>query len=403
MSFFYKEKNNESTMDLFNKRVIYKSELRKYSSDYSNIVNFSYGEKLLYGRVNRTFVPIQIEVPNISLKGFKSVAQPAQGIKFVVDAFEALALQFRRCALTGKIDAEDPYLSNLLVYKAYQSPNKIYKTYRGIYFSTLAANFKVDKLNVKNFDEFIYELSRLLKRPTQTVPFTQTAFIKSRRCPINVSGLAVQIADLDPVSDEEKINSFVNSKNWEFYVNACRSYGFMIDEDMPWRLVADIGSSAMIEYAVPYGVTKTDIILHSIYQSSHISYFARFKYDLLRLYNMAKEDTIIETEDCGSTTITTITTLVIPTSYTIEQIDRLYSDIYFLKLYFKIRFWEDESSYTEAEKEKLVNDCVQIYRSKGTNKALYVFEKIINKPFDYRGSMSYISKQIEAMSDAATE
>ncbi len=399
MGFFYKEKNNESTTDLFNKKVIYKNELQTYSKDYSNIMDFNNGEKFLYGRVNRFFVPMQIESSD-RLKSFKSVKNPAQGVNFVVDAFEALAAQFRKCAMTGKIDTRDPFLSNLVVYKAMQSPHQLYSAYRRIYFNTLAATFKVDKLNVKNFDEYVEELAQLLERPTHAIPFTKTAFIKSRRCPINVSGLAVEIADLDPANDEGKITSFVQSPNWEFYVNACRSYGFMIDQEMPWRLVADIGSSAMLEYAARYGLSKTDMILYSVYDSSAVTYFENFKYDLLQLYNSVTQTPIIEAVECGDKVISEVT---IPTSYTADQLDKRYSEMYFLRLYFKIRFWEDETKATKAQREKLEFDCLEIYKTHGANRALYVFERIINKPFDYRGSLSYISRQVAAMRDASFE
>ena len=123
-----------------------------------------------------------------------------------------------------------------------------------------------------------------------------------------------------------------------------------------------------------------------------------FKYDLLRLYNMVKEKNIIETEECGDRTIVSVTK---PTSYTIDQIDQQYSDIYFLKLYFKIRFWEDESTGSESDRNELEKDCIEIYRSQGILRALYIFERIVNKPFDYRGSLSYISKEIDAKREAA--
>jgi len=400
MSAYYKEKNNESTRDLFNKKMVYKSNMLDYANNYPNITNFNYGEKLLYGRVNRLFVPIQIRDPDISLKGFKSVSQPAQGIKFVVDAFEDMARQFRKCAMAGKINTSDPYLSNLLVYKAYQSPEILYQGYKNIYFGTIAANFKGDKLNVKNFDEFIEKLNPMLEKPSHSIPFTKTAFVKSRRCPINVSGLVVEIADLDPVNDDEKINAFVNSPNWEFYVNTCKSYGFMIDQEMPWRLVADIGSSAMIEYAARYALGGTDLIIHSIYGPSHLSYFNNLMPYLLSLYNICKEETIIEIEECGDRSITS---LVTPSSYSLAQIAQQYREIYFFKLYMKIRFWEDESKEDDAPRAQLERDCVQIYLTRGLDKALYVFERIINKPFDYRGSLSYIYKQVDAMRESEIE
>ena len=75
-----------------------------------------------------------------------------------------------------------------------------------------------------------------------------------------MSGLAVEIAAIDASNDDEKINLFTKSKNWEFYLNACRSYGFMVDQMAPWRLVADIGSSEMIKYARRYGMTATDTV-----------------------------------------------------------------------------------------------------------------------------------------------
>jgi len=399
MSAYYRNKNKETTRELFNKKVIYKSELQSYGNSYSNITNFNFGEKFLYGRVSRLFVPIQIEGSQ-RLKSFKSVKNPSQGVNFVVDAFEALAAQFRKCAMTGKIDTTDPFLSNLVVYKAMQSPHRLYSAYRRIYFNALAATFKVDKLNVKNFDEYVEELSQLLERPTYSIPFTKPAYIKSRRCPINVSGLAVEIADLDPANDEGKITSFVESPNWEFYVNACRSYGFMIDEEMPWRLVADIGSSAMLEYAARYRLTRTDIVLDRVYSPSFITYFENFKYDLLQLYNTVTQTPIIEAVECGDKVISEVT---IPTSYTAAQLDKRYSEMYFLKLYFKIRFWEDETKATKAQQEKLEFDCLEIYKTQGANRALYVFERIVNKPFDYRGSLSYISRQVAAMREASFE
>ena len=398
MSFYYKENNDETTQDLFNKKTIYRSDMIDRASSYSNLVNFNFGEKFFYGRVSRLFVPLQIQDPRLSLKAFKNAQQPSQAIKFVVDAFEALSAQFRKCAFTGKIASSDPYLSNLSVYKAYQSPNILYQAYRNTYFQTLAANFKADKLNVKNFDEFIIALERMLESPAYAIPFTRTAFMKSRRCPMNVSGLVVEIADLDPANDQDKIDSFVGSLNWEFYVNACRSYGFMVDQEVPWRLVADIGSSPMLEYAAPYGVAATDLVLNSIYEPTSYTYFPSFKYDLLRLYNLCKEQVIVELQTCGSKSVSS---LVTPVSYTIEQIEAHYSELYFFQFYCKIRFWEDESPTSASEQEQLINDCIEIYRSGGIEKALYIFERIVNKPFDYRGSLSYISKEVDAKREAA--
>ncbi len=75
------------------------------------------------------------------------------------------------------------------------------------------------------------------------------AYTKSKLNSLTNSGLALEIADAPYDNDDQKINDFVNSKNWEFYVNACNSYGFMIDINAPWRLIADLDSEAMMGYA----------------------------------------------------------------------------------------------------------------------------------------------------------
>ena len=157
----------------------------------------------------------------------------------------------------------------------------------------------------------------------------------------------------------------------------------MIDRNVPWRLVAAIASSPMLEYASAYRWSTTDTILGMGYVPAYLKYFQNFKYYLLNMYNQAKLPQFLETQECGGTTITR---RVIPRSYTMAQIDEIYSEAFFLQLYFKIRFLEEESPFTLNEKEMLVDDCLEVHQHAGTARALAIFERIVNKPYDYPGS-----------------
>jgi len=95
-----------------------------------------------------------------------------------------------------------------------------------------------------NQKQFAKELMLFFESTVNRYPVTYPAFIKSKYCPISVSGLAIEVADLDFNNDDAKIEQFIKSNNWEFYLNACASYGFMVDSRMPWRLVADIGQES---------------------------------------------------------------------------------------------------------------------------------------------------------------
>ena len=102
----------------------------------------------------------------------------------------------------------------------------------------------------------------------------------------------------------------------------------------------------------------------------------------------------LTTEDCGGKSISKV---VIPKKYTKDQFDAQYSsEEYFMKLYFQIRFIEDESPFEEYEKNILIDDTIELYQARNLTQALNKFERILNKPFDYRGSLSYIRESNKA-------
>ena len=69
---------------------------------------------------------------------------------------------------------------------------------------------------------------------------------------MSISGLVIDIANIEPNNDQIKYKSFYQSKNWDFFLNACNTYGFMVDCNMPNRIIADINSAAMQEKMANY-------------------------------------------------------------------------------------------------------------------------------------------------------
>ena len=96
----------------------------------------------------------------------------------------------------------------------------------------------MENIKFLNFDHFVEKLFPFLKKTMRLNPFTFPAFVKSGYCPINASGLVIEIAnELDHANDVKKMQDFYNSPNWEFYLNVCANFGFMVDRNNPWRLV----------------------------------------------------------------------------------------------------------------------------------------------------------------------
>lgn len=384
MSIFYKENNNESSLELFNKSIIYKSDAARLG--YSNLIDFSLGEKAFYGKTNRSFIPIVLDPKFSIVKSFKNTAIPEQNLEalfFVVEAFEALAQQFKKAQQLGKIDSSDPYLTNLKVYKSYKNYNINYLTYQNEFNIALKQQFN-NKIII-NFEQFTKELLNTTGIVTKTVPMSMPAYIKSRFNSLSNTGFCVEIADVPYDNDNQKISEFVESKNWEFYVNACNSYGFMIDINAPWRLIADIDSEAMIAYASRNNKTTTDRIINFNFKTVHNEFFNNLPSLLLNLYNQIVPRFVLTFDDCGSKTVRT-------QRYSLQSLQEKYSNDFFLDFYFRLRFSEEESHFSEAEKQRIMKDCMQLSRSTTTRNALNVFEQYVNQPFDYRGSLSYLTK-----------
>jgi hypothetical protein len=384
MSNEYNSDNNENAMLAFYKKLNYQLTAVSRSRNASNLVNFGFAEKALYGRVDRWYIPVVLNKSFAPLK--TSTGNAYSAAPFVVDAFEDLRRQFQKSIFAGKISADDTYLSNLVVYKAYQDPKRLFGLHLNSLTEGIRIAFRKDNKTFRNFDEFIPHFMAAIRALTSRYPYTYPGYIKHRLCPINVSGLAIEIADLDFSNDDDKVDRFLKSRNWLFYLNACRSYGFSVDLKAPWRLVADIGTSEMLEYSQKYALPTTESILSMGYQSAHIEYYAGFKRALISTYNALRVDNYLESQYCSNGV--TIPISVTPKKYTVEQIEKLYNEAYFIDLYFKIRLMEEESHFTEEEVQLLIGDAKELYMIIGAQGAIRAFERVIGKTYDYSGSLT---------------
>ena len=231
---------------------------------------------------------------------------------------------------------------------------------------------------------------------------TFPGYVKSRFCPPLCSGLAIEIASNQSfIDDESKINTFYNSPNWDFYVNTCNSYGFMIDYKIPWRIIADIDSESMNRAAINYGFFDTNQILSNAYSSAVTKYWLdAFSVDLYNLYNLLRLDYWTETEVCKSGKV--IQREMSSKRYSYEQIIETYGYREFLALFLLFRAQEERPEMDEFERDRMIKDILKIYdENGGLSKAISVFEKIINKEFDKVGSFTYIRDAIKEMKQEA--
>ena len=122
--------NNSLTSDfLFAQRKYYVSSSDVYPQEEGlpKPVDIWY-DRPLWGKVDtkqRLIFPDQANL--------KPINDELVAINFVADLFNEMCLEFDKCAAKGQIDASDPFLSSLKVFKAFQDPTAAYREYRKIF------------------------------------------------------------------------------------------------------------------------------------------------------------------------------------------------------------------------------------------------------------------------------
>ena len=103
---------------------------------------------------------------------------------------------------------------------------------------------------------------------------------------------------------------------------------------------------------------------------------------------------LVKVEVCKDNTLQT--SLQEGETYDLETLQGSYSLEYFTQQYFQIRFLEEESQFTPNARDALIRDSLRYIKINGAYYAILYFESILNKPFDYQGSMSYYIKARKA-------
>ena len=409
MSMYFVGDESESTQNLFYKRLAY--DLVASTTSKSPVTDFYIGEKQLYGRVDFDYIPMvlgkgtpgwparQHKQFNTSRMSNPQVQQGAPA--YVVDAFEAMAKTFEKAVITRQIPGGHPYLSALKVHSSYQDPTVAYRTYIQNYGTTLGNGLNRLGLPIINIRQLIeYCDLQILPKLSSVTPLTLSAFLKSSHTSVANSGLAIEIADLTKSNDDEKIQHFLKAPAWEFYVNAARQHGFLIDRHIPWRLVADIGSSAMLQHSRKYGLNTTAKLIDVGFQTAYTPGFVLFMEFFLYLYKLTVSKTVEMERLCADGKRRFVS---FPTQqYTLIDMINEVGERTFLELYMKIRMQEEYSQFDEHQRLSLVSECLELYDiSQNQQAALHVFSRIINKTFDYRGSLSYIMKYRQEASGAS--
>jgi hypothetical protein len=398
-----KGKNSQTARDIFRNRLSYNAYAFAYEQNPAfagpdtiqppGTIDFWWAERIFYGKLSTNQISEPIEPYTSYMKSLKSKKSSTRVLNFVADAFVAFQKQFLLDIRKGNLGllADDPMLSEITAEKGYKSITGAYRRYQQNNLRIFIKYIKSKDLakNILNMDDFLRELNHYIVN-VQNGPFTKSGFIMSRYVSPLVSGLCIELKNL-PYSEDEKKIEFINSPNFKHYIRLANQFGFVVDKNVPWRLVADLSHAKMIEYAQVYNSEVEDAsgVVNNFYTQVADDEIENLKLYLVSMYNqfaIQNPTSLVETHSHSATTRVVNTRSKI----TLEDLNSCYSDCKWLELYIRVRNLETGLNYSTPAEDAIIRVAKDKQKTLDTREAMgYIKIKFSGVEF-YEGSLSYI-------------
>jgi len=253
--------NQKSTKRVFNERLKYDNYVfPDFLAD--NYVK-TWTEDRFYGIVNHRGNAVTTDVRRLKTLQFgKEDTESYYALDFVADAWFDFATQLRKLADENVIFRDSPW-ARPTVAKAWASISPTYDSYiRESIYPTFAYDFMKfgnNNRTTKNVSDFLDRMDDFLQNILLKYgPITLSGLVEANQTPIYSSGLIIEISSDAYDDDFNKAYKF-GDRNYSLVTKLASQYGFAVDKNIPWRLVADLRNPVMLEYMLGVPIVEVPV------------------------------------------------------------------------------------------------------------------------------------------------
>lgn len=342
----------------------------EYVSNFSNFINvIDFDKQRYYGFRNKDGLEIYPNIDKmVSSDDFEIVTFDfvAEAYKELVDAFYNIT---KSNTITSKSEINKSLSKPAISLTGIDYDQVLEKNYLD-FNSRIVSNkdTNLSTTDLKSYtQEYIKNISRLKKNQSYLRIF-------NNHLKRNITGIAINLLDKSLSNDQEKIK-FLEDNNFFVLRKLCEQYGFYININIPWQLVANLSHPNMIEKASNLNDNKisniNDIIDHyyNILLFDDYENQKEFFYDAyLDFYN--KREYYTDSYYCDRKQ-ETITKDIFRKPPPDKDIYLKSDELQFLKIYLDILNAESKFRYSITERNKIFKDVGYIYfKTLDKNKAL---------------------------------
>ena len=183
----FRGKNTLNSKMAYYYRLLYdvmtNPQVSTYKSLKPNVTNYEYGERVMYGRIDRSNVAM-IPKENLLIEPRKTRQSEklVRNLNFVVDAYNAFLREFQRAITGHRIGPDEGWLSVPIGVKGYVSPTTHYAEYRSAVFQLFMTYLEEHRLHKKitDFDSFLVYFMSFVRENSKNIPFTLESYTRSK-------------------------------------------------------------------------------------------------------------------------------------------------------------------------------------------------------------------------------
>ena len=207
-------------------------------------------EDRYYGKLDLSSLSLLVKDSQVKQLRFSSQGATLYAVGFVADAWRDFVEAIQELVNNDIIPPESAWASPRAV-RAWTSPIADYNSYMEteIYsgFTQLYINQKKRNQSIVDFRTFLGASTRYMEIVSKAGPLSLSGFIKGIYSTPLCTGLQIEIGTTPYDDDAAKLESY-GTDVFTLVAGIASRYGFSIDRNVPYRLVADLSSTAMREY-----------------------------------------------------------------------------------------------------------------------------------------------------------
>ena len=217
-----------------------------------------------------------------------------------------------------------------------------------------------------------------------TLPLTKSSMIKSKYTSPLVSGMIIELSD-NSYNDNSFKTKWINDPNFDFYLNTSRKVGFLVDENIPWRLVANLRSPNLDKHFMPNDLDIVGIneqrVFHNYFIKAYLNDIRELKDNMMQLYNKFVRQypyfKDVDLKVCKSGRKKVTQELVARRSITDSGVEAV-GDSYWLQFYFHLKMHEQNLKFSEQKIKEINRNIVRRKKHVDFSSALRYINYIVS-------------------------